>query len=63
MIAVRALSFNKKLPVFATGYDNGWIQIHRLLGVENGVILKNLQPDDFEELEEQRMKAVLEAGK
>lgn len=25
MISVRTLSFNKKLPVFAAGYDNGWI--------------------------------------
>jgi hypothetical protein len=36
---IRAVCFNKKLPVLAVGYDNGLIDILRIKGIENGIIL------------------------
>ncbi|KAH0571316.1 Dynein intermediate chain [Spironucleus salmonicida] len=60
IIPVRVVQFNKKVPVFAVGYENGFVYIYRLTGVENGYIFKNVDQANFLEVESERIAAVVQ---
>lgn len=61
--AVRYIAFSPKCPVFCVCYDNGWVQVHRLFGVEDGLILRSLDLPSFLEVEHGRMMAVVQNAK
>ncbi|CAL6052872.1 Dynein_intermediate chain [Hexamita inflata] len=56
---VRCIAFNQKLPTFGVGYENGWVVVFRLFGVENGYLLKSMDQQAFVQVESEMMKAVL----
>lgn len=58
--AARYVCFSKRCPVFCVCYDNGWVQVHRLFGIENGFLLRSLDIEAFLQVEHERMRAVVQ---
>lgn len=59
VFAVRHIAFSPRCPVMCVCYDNGWVQVHRVRGVEQGLVLRALDLRGFLEVERDRMRAVV----